>query len=214
MCQAAGVVRVEQTGSTGIDLRRRAIHDAAIAEFSERGYAGTSMANIAARVGVSRPALYQYFSNKGDIFVSAFVALYDDRADVALAALDINGPLAERLDGFLQRFDGDLWERMAASPHSEELMQAKPARTTEELAAVIARVRVGLDEFLARIAPGHSRAAATRRNGWAELLALAPKGFKADSPGVDHYRRRLNALAHSVAADIASERTLRAGVRT
>ena len=135
MCQAAGVVRVDQTGSTGIDLRRRAIHDAAIAEFSERGYAGTSMANIAARVGVSRPALYQYFSNKGDIFVSAFVALYDDRADVALAALDINGPLAERLDGFLRATAGRLRPaetagRSCLHSHRKASRPTRPASTT------------------------------------------------------------------------------------
>jgi len=203
MCQAVRVAQVAHTEPTGNDPRRRAIHDAAIAEFSERGYAGTSMANIADRVGVSRPALYQYFSNKGDIFVSAFVALFDDQADLALAELDADGAVAEQLDGFLQRWDGDLWERMAASPHSEELMLAKPARTTEALAHVIARVRSGTADFLTRVAPGRSKAMIDRRAGWADVLALAPKGFKTDTPSVDDYRRRLSTLAHSVAADIS-----------
>jgi len=202
MCQAVCVVQVAHTEPASNDPRRRAIHAAAIAEFSERGYAGTSMANIADRVGVSRPALYQYFSNKGDIFVSAFAALFDDQANLALAELDADGPVAERLDGYLQRWDGDLWERMAASPHSEELLLAQPAQTTEALGHVVTRVRAGMSALLAQIAPGRTKAMVDRRAGWADVLALAPKGFKTDAPSVDDYRRRLTTLAHSVAADI------------
>lgn len=202
MCQAVSVAVAEHSEPTGADPRRRAIHAAAIAEFSERGFAATSMANIADRVGVSRPALYQYFDNKGDIFVSAFVALFDDQADLALAELEADGTIADRLDRFLQRWDGDLWERMAASPHSEELLQAKPAQTTEALGHVLSRVRAGTATFLAQVAPGRSKAIVERRASWAELLALAPKGFKTDTPSVADYRRRLTTLAHSVAADI------------
>ncbi len=47
--------------------KREAIHRAAIVEFAARGFSGTSMANIAEAAGMSRPALYQYFRNKGDI---------------------------------------------------------------------------------------------------------------------------------------------------
>ena len=67
------------------DPQRRAIHAAAIAQFSEQGFAATSMANIADAAGMSRPALYQYFRNKGDIYASAFVALFNDHVDLALA---------------------------------------------------------------------------------------------------------------------------------
>lgn len=55
--------------------RRDAIHRVAIDQFAERGFAGTSMANIAEAAGMSRPALYQYFRDKDDIFQSAFVVL-------------------------------------------------------------------------------------------------------------------------------------------
>jgi len=190
-----------RTGQRG-DPQRRAIHAAAIAQFSERGFAATSMANIADAAGMSRPALYQYFRNKGDIYASAFVALFDDHVDRALQALDGDGSNGERLDGFLQRFEGDLWEQMAASEHSEEIMGAKTADTAEEIHQVVARLRRGLDAFLARAFPGRSQAARARRAEWAEVLALSPKGFKFDSPDVDVYRRRLTTLARGVAADI------------
>jgi len=184
------------------DPQRRAIHAAAIAQFSERGFSATSMANIADAAGMSRPALYQYFRNKGDIYASAFVALFNDHVDLALAALHDEATNAERLDGFLQRFEGDLWEQMAASEHSEEIMGAKSADTAEEIQHVVARLRSGLSAFLTRAAPGRSQAANARRAEWAEVLALSPKGFKFDTPAVAVYRRRLTTLARGVAADI------------
>ncbi|MFN3256686.1 MAG: TetR/AcrR family transcriptional regulator [Ilumatobacter sp.] len=184
------------------DLQRRIIHAAAIAQFSERGFSATSMANIADAAGMSRPALYQYFRNKGDIFASAFVALFDDHVDRALQALDDDGTTAQRLDGYLQRFEGDLWEQMAASEHSEEIMSAKTADTAEEIQRVVARLRRGLAAFLATAHPGRSEAVRARRAEWADVLELSPKGFKFDQPSVAVYRRRLTTLARGVAADI------------
>ena len=190
--------RIAQRG----DPQRRAIHVAAIAQFSERGFSATSMANIADAAGMSRPALYQYFRNKGDIYASAFVALFNDHVDRALQALDADATNAQRLDGFLQRFEGDLWEQMAASEHSEEIMGAKTADTAEEIQQVVTRLRCGLAAFLARAAPGRSQVTRARRAEWAEVLELSPKGFKFDTPAVAVYRRRLTTLARSVAADI------------
>ena len=182
--------------------QRRTIHAAAIAQFSAQGFAATSMADIANAAGMSRPALYQYFRNKRDIFASAFVAIFEHHVDRALQALRSDGTTAQRLDGLLQRFEGDLWELMAASEHSEEIMSAKTADTAEEIQRVIARLRRGVAAFLAEAHPGRSKPAADRRAEWAEILELSPKGFKVDTPSVSDFRRRLTALARGVAADI------------
>lgn len=177
--------------------RRAAVHEAAVQVFAAQGFAATSMADIAAAAGMSRPALYQYFENKGDVFASAFAALIDESVDRSLAALDADGPTAERLDGFLQRFDGDLWQRMAASPHAQELLDAKYAHAAEASAAGLARRHRGLVAALRR-----TGAPPARRTEWAEVLTLSPQGFKSDHPSAAVYRRRLTALARSVAADI------------
>ncbi len=205
MCQAVRMaVHKTSDNRTGRpdDPKRRAIHTAAIAQFAERGFSATSMANIADAAGMSRPALYQHFRNKADIYASAFVALFDDHVDRALQALDDQGTNAQRLDGFLQRFEGDLWEQMAASEHAEEIMSAKTADTAEEIQQVVARLRTGLTAFLLRVSPDQSQVADARRADWAQVLELSPKGLKFDMPAVAVYRRRLTTLARGVAADI------------
>ena len=197
---------VDAAPDDGTDLRgdpqRQAIHAAAIGEFSDRGFSATSMANIADAAGMSRPALYQYFRNKGDIFASAFAALFDDQVNLALAALDEPGSTSDQLNGMLQRFEGDLWERMAASAHSDEIMSAKNEHAQEAVHLIVSRLRDGLLAYLRRKSPGRSAAAKQRRDGLAEILELSPKGFKIDRPPVEVFRRRLATLARSVAADI------------
>lgn len=195
MCQAVLVAG---------DDKRAAIHAAAIEEFSQRGFSATSMANIADAAGMSRPALYQYFKNKSDIFSSAFVALTREHAERALDALLAPGSVATQLDGFLQRFDGDLWERLAASPHAEEIVSAKDDELSAAINAVMADMWRGLGLYLESVHPGADGAAEIRRSDWSDLLHLSPKGFKFDNPTMDVFRRRLTALAHSVAAQITT----------
>ena len=198
-CRRSGFV-----ASRPNETRQIAIHEAAIATFSERGFGGTSMANIADAAGMSRPALYQYFKNKGDIFASAFVALIDEHVDAALAALDGPGSVAERLDAFLQGYEGDMWQRLSASAHPEEILEAKNDEVMSRVHAAILRLRDGLGGYLIAVSQDHP-VDETKLNGWIDVLQLAPKGFKADRPPVKTFRRRLTALADSVASDIAAD---------
>lgn len=56
---------------------KSAIMDAAIACLSSLGYAGTTMADIAQRVGVSRAALLYHFESKNALMAAVVNALYD-----------------------------------------------------------------------------------------------------------------------------------------
>ena len=47
---------------------RDCILDAALEVFSERGFEGATVRQIAAKVGVSDPALYAHFKSKQEIF--------------------------------------------------------------------------------------------------------------------------------------------------
>jgi AcrR family transcriptional regulator len=53
------------------DQRREEVLRAAVAEFAERGFAGTSTDAIARRAGISQPYLFRLFATKKDLFISA-----------------------------------------------------------------------------------------------------------------------------------------------
>lgn len=196
----------EQAKPSKADRRRAAIQRAALEQFSARGLAATSMAQIAEAAGVSRPALYQYFSDKDEIFANAFVGLFEELVDAALTELDGSGSTGDKLDGFLQRFEGDLWERMSASVHTDEMVAAKNAQVAAAVQVVVARLTVGLETYLATLVPGRGAAVAARRTRWTELLRLAPKGLRADEPSIETFRLRLTTLAAAVEADIDAAR--------
>jgi len=116
------------------DPQRRAIHAAAIAQFSERGFSATSIANIADAAGMSRPALYQYFRNKGDIYASAFVALFNDHVDRALQALDDDGTTAKEVQQVVTRLRSGLAAFLArAAPGRSQALSAQRAEWAEVL---------------------------------------------------------------------------------
>jgi AcrR family transcriptional regulator len=74
----------------GKETRRREILDAAFDEFSNKGYAGASMAAIARRAHASKETLYAWFENKETLFNTLFAARLEGMASrvVAVAELD------------------------------------------------------------------------------------------------------------------------------
>src|SRR5437763_12762474 len=51
--------------------RRDDVLDAALVEFAERGYEGTSTEDIARRAGISQPYLFRLFGTKKELFKAA-----------------------------------------------------------------------------------------------------------------------------------------------
>ena len=97
---------------TGREQRVDQIRRAAIPVFASQGFKRTSMADIAEAAGVSRPALYQYFDNRADLFREALQIILVEATDAALAALGGDGVVAERIDGYLQRLVADGYETL------------------------------------------------------------------------------------------------------
>ena len=65
------------------DTKER-IRDAALELFSEKGYSGTAMSDIAKMIGLSKAALYKHYASKQDIFdaiVEATAAQYEQYTD-------------------------------------------------------------------------------------------------------------------------------------
>jgi AcrR family transcriptional regulator len=186
------------------DARRASIRAAAIDQFLARGYSGTSMANIAEAAGVSRPALYQYFDDKDDVFASAFTLVFERHTEAALDALTAGTTVGSALDGLLQRFEGDLWEMIAGSPHHDEIVAAKSPVVALAIHAVLERFWAAVADWLAELHPGSGSDREARRAEWLDLLRWSAQGMRFDRPSVEQLRRRLSALARSVSADIAT----------
>ncbi|MFJ4468044.1 TetR/AcrR family transcriptional regulator [Streptomyces sp. NPDC089424] len=68
-----------RAGTKGVPRARREqqILAAATEEFGRRGYEGTSLATVAARVGVTKTLLHQYFGAKHDLYLACLVPVGD-----------------------------------------------------------------------------------------------------------------------------------------
>lgn len=183
-----------------LEARLANVRSVAMGLFAERGYRATSMAAIADAAGLSRPALYQHFANREDIFRSALEEIFDRTNRAALDVLEGTGTLAERLDGYLQRCRGDVIGPLLGSAHGDELIEARGDAAQDVADRAHADRRRALESALEDIADG-DRSLARRA---AELLELGSLGLKHDAPTPRIYRTRLRALAEATAALVES----------
>src|ERR1700710_2771788 len=92
--------------------KREAVLRAAASAFNRRGYANTSLDEIAAALGVSKPTLYQYFSSKQEILYRCHL-LALDQGDAGIARAELfrgNGleKLAVYLEAYMRGFFGEI----------------------------------------------------------------------------------------------------------
>ncbi|MFC4909137.1 TetR/AcrR family transcriptional regulator [Actinomadura gamaensis] len=87
------------------DATRRRLVDAAVALFTEHGFAGTSTTAVVRAAGVTRGALYHHFADKESLFEAAFQQVQREVADrCAAAALGAGPGPAERLRAGMAAF--------------------------------------------------------------------------------------------------------------
>jgi AcrR family transcriptional regulator len=72
---------------------RQAILDAALDLFADKGYFGTSLRDVATKVGVRESALYNYFSGKEALFEALITAHRESKAELLAPVLE--GPIAD-----------------------------------------------------------------------------------------------------------------------
>ena len=70
-----GAEQPAKRGRPGYD--RSSLLDAAVAVFNESGYDATSVSALAARLGLSKAALYHHFSSKEEILETALMVCRD-----------------------------------------------------------------------------------------------------------------------------------------
>ena len=78
-----------------------AVFDAALRLFVERGYAGVTLADVAAEVGLARSSLYRYFPDKAHILLRWFRAELPAQVERAAAILGGDGPPRARIEAWV-----------------------------------------------------------------------------------------------------------------
>jgi AcrR family transcriptional regulator len=77
--------------------RRAQIIEAALACFTRKGYANTTMDDIVAESGLSKGAIYWYFKSKDDVFQAAFTSMFEAVGAESMAAFQACETAADKL---------------------------------------------------------------------------------------------------------------------
>jgi len=98
---------------------RTQILERAIALFAGAGYAGVSVRDVAAEVGISAAALYHHFPDKQSLYLASVEHVFVRGAFGILAALQSDLPPLERLRECVERLSA----LMASDEHFRRLVQ-------------------------------------------------------------------------------------------
>jgi AcrR family transcriptional regulator len=84
--------------------RRLSIEDAASRIFAERGYAGTSLEQVATAAGVTKPVIYRHFGSKKELHLALLARHRDELLSSFAGGLAGEGTLADRIAATI-----DIW---------------------------------------------------------------------------------------------------------
>lgn len=124
------------------DEVRKKIVTSAHSLFLRKGYHGTTMEEIADSLGVTKPALYQYFPGKEDLF--AAVAEHSREEMAAILRRSYNkkdlrtgsAVLFDSLVGYIPQFNGMYAELMLLAVHNTEIQKILARDRAEDLRVI------------------------------------------------------------------------------
>jgi AcrR family transcriptional regulator len=113
------------------DQTRRDLIDAAIAEFSEKGFSGGRVDEIAARTRTTKRMIYYYFGSKERLYAAVLEEMYGGMRDAERAL-----PLARLPPGLaLQRMVETTFDHHAAHPEFVRLVSVENIHEARHVAA-------------------------------------------------------------------------------
>jgi AcrR family transcriptional regulator len=127
--------------------RRDQILDAALIEFAQSGYEGTSTEDIARRAGISQPYLFRLFGTKKELFIASATRCFRETLE--------------------------MFQRAAEGKRGEEALKAMgKAYTDELLLGDRVRLKAQMQVYAAADDP---EIGAIARNGYGDLVAYAQR---------------------------------------
>lgn len=139
---------------------RKKIVEAAFSLFLDNGYHGTTMDAIAERLGVTKPALYQYFPGKEDLFAAvAERSRQELKGSLELSYRNRNirdgsAVLFDSLLAYAPQFSSMFSEMMLLSVHNERLRIVLHQDRTEDI-RIIERF-IASQQEIGYVSPGLS----------------------------------------------------------
>lgn len=104
MKQAASPFQNAEQRQAERAAKRDAVLRAAVQMFNERGFHQTSLDDVAARLGVSKPTIYHYLGNKDQVLLECVTIGLRQLLEAADQARQEPGRGADRLMAFLHRY--------------------------------------------------------------------------------------------------------------
>ena len=150
------------------DRRRRQLIDGAARQFARRGYAGTTMQELAASLGLATGALYHYFTAKEELLVAICDDLIEPLLE-AVEALDAGSPSPDAALRDLVR----LWVAHVVG-HRDHMLVFQQERHQIESGEGWRRVRARRKAFERLVADALAR---VRPEGGDQLALLALLGM-------------------------------------
>lgn len=174
------------------------LQDAALARFARQGFDATSLAEIAADVGIKKPSIYAHFQSKDELYLSLIPRLVEAELEHAGQVLHGGQGAVGQLRAYLQ----DIRTRYENSEHVAFWFKALLAPPLHIYDAVMAPMHVFMDnlEDIIRTAIKGSPLAENRRGLSIETLTLTYMGLidalqsELIYGGADKFERRLEAM--------------------
>ena len=136
--------------------RKDAVLDAALIEFAERGYAGTSTEDIARRAGISQPYLFRLFGTKKELYIASVLRCFRETLE--------------------------LFQRSAEGLRGEEALHAIGEAYIAQLEANKTWLMAQMQSYAAAAEDPEIRAAV--RAGYGDLVAYVKRVSDADGPPI------------------------------
>jgi AcrR family transcriptional regulator len=118
-----------------MDGQRAAILDAGVALLSEQGYAGCSVAAVAARAGIATGSVYKHFQNKAELSVELFRFVVTHEVDAVAKAAAQPGDLVQRVVEVIKTFTS----RALKSPRLAYALLVEPVDAPVEAERLVFR---------------------------------------------------------------------------
>jgi AcrR family transcriptional regulator len=184
----------EQATQSREAVRGALILDAAFRAFTRYGFGRATMDDIAREAGISRPALYQHFRNKRDIYRAFAAHMTSGMTDGLARLLSVDGPPRDVLHAAFEEAMVAPMDAFAATGHGHELLDMKNELAADIMAGMRANEHAVLIAFFIR----HGRDAA-RASAMADMMIDALEGAKARMRDMDEFRANLAAIIGLVA---------------